>query len=114
MSKFDPAPTLASGILRLARAKAKMTQDELAGSAGVSQQAISSYETGRKDPTVATLERLVGAAGYEIRVRLEPPDSHDEDMSNYIATLSPELRAKIELSSQQRVTNARLARLKGK
>ena len=68
----DIAPTVAAGLIRLARDKAGLTQTELAGRAGVSQQAISAYETGRKEPTLPFLQRLLGAAGFEMRVKLEP------------------------------------------
>ena len=85
MGKFDPAPTLAAGLLRLARDKAHMTQAELASNAGISQQAVSAYETGRKEPTLPTLQRLLAAAGLEMRIRLEPIDDHD-------ATFDPQLK----------------------
>ena len=78
MGKYDAAPTVAAGLIRLARAKAGLTQKELARRAGVSQQAISAYETGRKEPTLPTLLRLVGGAGYELRFRLEPADHHGQ------------------------------------
>lgn len=114
MSKYDPAPTMAAGLLRLARQKSHLTQEHLASLAGVSQQAISAYETGRKDPTLETLQRLVAAAGLELRVRLEPIDSHDENMSNYLEKLSPQERTQIERRQRERVSSARLKRVKGK
>lgn len=114
MSKYEPAPTLAAGLLRLARRKAQLTQQRLAEVAGVSQQAVSAYETGKKDPTMETLQRLIRAAGLELRVKLEPLDTHDEDMSNYLQMLSPRQRTDIERNQQERVANARLQRVKGK
>jgi len=87
MGKFDPAPTLAAALLRLARDEADMTQTELAAAAGVSQQAISAYETGRKEPTLPTLQRLLGAAGLEMRVHLEPIDNHDSTLEAFIQAL---------------------------
>ncbi len=114
MSKFDPAPTLAAGLIRLARHKTQLTQSRLAEIAGVSQQTVSAYETGRKDPTVETLQRLIRASSLELRVRLEPLDSHDEEVSNFLQNLRPGQRAQIERTQQERVANARLQRMKGK
>lgn len=77
VSQYDHAPTLAAGLIRLARSKTGLTQRELANRAGVSQQVVSAYETRRKEPTLPTLERLISAAGLELRVQLEPADDHD-------------------------------------
>jgi len=114
MGKYDPAPTLAAGLLRTARDKAALTQQELAELAGVSQQAISAYETGRKEPVLPTLIRLLAAAGYEMRIRLEPLDEHDESVEQFLATLPPEQRAELEEAKRQRVEAARLRRVRGR
>jgi transcriptional regulator with XRE-family HTH domain len=113
MGKFDPAPTLAAGLLRLARDKAGITQRELARAAGVSQQSISSYETGRKEPTLPTLQRLLAAAGLEMRIRLEPLDYHDATLEAFMRTLPPTLQAELAEESRARVENQRLRRVRG-
>ena len=61
----------------LARLKARVTQSELAVKAGVPATMISAYERGRRSPTLGTLERLLKAAGLELRMRLAPLDPHD-------------------------------------
>ena len=114
MAKYDAAPTLAAGLIRLARSKAGMTQTQLAGNAGVSQQVVSEYETGRKEPTLPSLIRLVNAAGYEIRMRLEPLDDHDESVERFLETLSPEARAEIDNQQRRRVETARMDRIRGR
>ena len=113
MAKYDPSPTVAAGIVRLARIKAGITQTELARRAGITQQAISEYETGRTEPTLPTLLKLVGAAGYELRMQLEPADGHDLSIEEYLAALSPDLRAKAESHQRNRVDEARLRRIRG-
>ena len=113
MAKFDPAPTVAAGLIRLARIKSGMTQVELARRAGVSQQVISEYETGRKEPTLPSLRRLINAAGYEIRMRLEPLSDHDESVERFLDTLDPKARAEIEQEQRRRVEKARLDRIRG-
>ena len=61
-------------LLKLARVKAELTQDQLAERAGVAQSLISAYENGRRQPTMPTLMRLLEAAGFDLRMRLEAPD----------------------------------------
>jgi transcriptional regulator with XRE-family HTH domain len=114
MAKYDPAPTPAAGLLRLARQKAELTQVELAERAGVSQQAISAYETGRKEPTLPTIQHLVRAAGFELRMRLEPLDDHDKSLETLLATLPPSQQAEIEARSRDRQASARLRRIRGR
>lgn len=65
---------LAGDLIRLARVKAGLTQYEVAQRAGVAQSLISAYENGRRQPTVPTLLRLLSAAGFVLRTRLEEPD----------------------------------------
>jgi len=57
---------LSAQLIREARSAAGMTQTELAKRARTSQPAIAAYESGAKIPTVATLERLLRAAGAEL------------------------------------------------
>lgn len=54
--------------LREARARAGLTQAALATRTGTSQATISAYESGRKQPSVATLGRLLAACGARLRV----------------------------------------------
>jgi uncharacterized protein len=74
---YDVRSTAAS-ILALARVKAGLSQQQLAVRAGVSATMISAYERDLRQPTLPTLERLLAAAGLELRYHLEPRDRHDE------------------------------------
>jgi len=78
VSVYDELPTPAAGLLRLARDKAGITQAELARRAGVPASMVSAYERDRRQPTLATLLRLLKAAGYELRMHLAPYDDHDD------------------------------------
>ena len=69
-----PEGRVAGDLIRLARAKAGLTQDEMASRAGVAQSLISAYENGRRQPTLPTLLRLLEATGFDLRMRLELPD----------------------------------------
>jgi hypothetical protein len=114
MGKYDPAPTLAAGLIRLARDKSQLTQRELAFRAGMSQQAVSAYETGRKEPTLPTLQRLVEAAGFEIRLLLSPLDDHDKSVERLIEALPADVRTAFEATRRRRVEQARLERVRGR
>ena len=61
---MDPALTL-----RRTRQAAGLTQAQLATRAGTSQATISAYESGRKQPSLATLSRLLAAAGSRLTAR---------------------------------------------
>lgn len=54
--------------LRHARKRAGLTQAELASCAGTSQATLSAYESGSKQPSVATLSRLLAATGARLAV----------------------------------------------
>lgn len=58
--------------IRSARARAGLTQAELARRSGTSQATISAYESGRKQPSVATLVRLLAASGRRLTVEAGP------------------------------------------
>ena len=65
--------------LRDARIAASLSQAALAERAGTSQATISAYENGTKQPSVATLSRLLAATGSRLTVArraqpvFEPP-----------------------------------------
>ena len=114
MGKYDAAPTLAAGLIRAARARTALTQQQLAERAGVTQQAISAYETGRQDPRLETLIKLLAAAGLEMRIQLERLDGHDESLAQFMASLPPQQRADLEEERRVRADEARLRRVRGK
>ena len=70
-------------LIYLARQRAGLAQSELADRAGTSQPAIARLERGQVSPTLATLERLVGAAGFELRMELVPKAPSDRLIEAY-------------------------------
>lgn len=62
----------AASTLRGARARALLTQVELAAKANVAQSVVSAYESSRREPSLETLRKLVSAAGFDLDVVLVP------------------------------------------
>ena len=61
-------------LVREARKRAGWTQAELGRRAGVPQSTIAHIESGTRTPSTDIVERLVRAAGFELRVNLAEPD----------------------------------------
>ena len=58
-------------LLRRARVSACLSQSDVARRAGVAQSVISAYESGRRDPSISALERLVNATGHRLVLDVE-------------------------------------------
>jgi uncharacterized protein len=100
---------VAGALILDARTRAGLTQAELARRAGTAQSAIAAYESGRRQPTLPTLYRLLAAAGFDLRARLTPHDPHDETLAAWEASLpEPEReRWRAKLADQRRTAAAR-------
>jgi transcriptional regulator with XRE-family HTH domain len=72
------SPTVAGSLVLSARLKAGLTQRQLADRLGVTQPVVAAYESGRRQPTVPILMRMVSAAGFDLRLHLAPHEDHDE------------------------------------
>jgi len=83
----------AGRVLRHARERAGLSQRALAARARVRQPAISRIESGRQEPTLATLSRLVEACGLELHLRVDDGvDPHDLGLLETALALTPEQR----------------------
>ena len=69
------AAACAGVLLREARTGAGLSQSELARRAGVSQSVISAYESGRRQPSLPTLMRLVDATGSRLELEVRQPST---------------------------------------
>lgn len=58
---------VAAGLVLTARAALEIGVDELAGAAGCGVDLVDDIETGRCDPVLDTVERLVNSVGLEVR-----------------------------------------------
>lgn len=59
-------------LVTSARHQAGLTQQQLAERAGTSQPAVARLERGEGNPSLATIERLLAAAGFDLRLELLP------------------------------------------
>ncbi len=62
-------------VVRELRFRDGLTQQFLAKASGITAQTISRYETGRKSPTLRTLDRLAAAVGLRVVVSFAPAES---------------------------------------
>lgn len=97
---MDDITTLGA-LLNRARQQAGLSQAELAQRANTSQPAIARFESGQANPTVATIERVLAAAGFALRfelVPLQPPDPVVEAYKNDVdrTTIRENLRRSID------------------
>lgn len=91
-------------LIRIARRRAELSQQELAGRATTSQAAISAYESGRRSPSVETLARVLAAAGFELRMRLAEPDAHDSTRRKAESLLPQEAVEAFTAAERKRVS----------
>jgi transcriptional regulator with XRE-family HTH domain len=73
-----PSHSTAGNLLLLARQQAGLSQRELAERAGVTQSEIARIESGKREPSIPTIQRILAGAGLELRFRLMPRDDHDQ------------------------------------
>ncbi len=71
----------AAAAVKLARLRAGLTKRELAHRAGTSPAAVTWYESGARDPTVSTLERLVSATGLCLQLEVASPRRCNREVS---------------------------------
>jgi transcriptional regulator with XRE-family HTH domain len=91
---YDARPSPAAALVQLARIKAGLTQQELARRASVPATMISAYERDKRQPSLNTLLKLLHAAGFELTMKLEPYDAHDELLEVLESKRSPSERRK--------------------
>ncbi len=61
---------LAAKLLKRAREQSGLSLRELGRLAGTSHATLLAYESGKKIPTVGTLERIIAAAGFALELSL--------------------------------------------
>lgn len=91
------------GLLREARARAGLSQRDLAARARTTQSVVGRIEAGLGNPNVATIERLLAAAGFELHAELRPL-AFDPVVAAYKADIDRTLlRENLKTTPEQRV-----------
>lgn len=85
----------AAQLLLSARMKAGLTLRQLGELAGTSHSTLAAYEAGRKSPNVATLDRILRAAGFAADVELHQRHRGSAELSR-----GDELAAVLELAGE--------------
>lgn len=100
----------AASLIRGARLYAGLSQAELARRAGIAQPVVSAYETGKREPGLAMLAKLLAAAGHQLDVGASPlPDMAEGLPDSRIGRrLRRRRRAVLEKCERRGATNVRL------
>ena len=79
----------AAALLSEARRRADLTQHELARRACMDPSVVSSYERGKRVPSLAALARVLAAAGWQVHAELEPLHADVDREVEALAGLPP-------------------------
>lgn len=79
-------------IIREARRRAGLSQQDLAERLGTTQSVITRWETGQRSPTFETVVRAVRACGLDLAVTLGSPDRDHDLFISENRRLSPAQR----------------------
>ena len=86
---------VAGSLLQLARTRLGLSQTAFADLLGIAQPTLSLYESGRRQPTLPTLLRLLARAGLELRLELVDLDNHDAVLAEWERTLDETTRERL-------------------
>jgi transcriptional regulator with XRE-family HTH domain len=87
---------ISADLLREARLRAGLTQRELARRVDRPQSQIARWESGRVEPSLETLRKLIRACGLELTYGL----------ANYDDSYVPYIERLLDLSPQERIEDA--------
>lgn len=81
-----------AGLLREARLRAGLSQNDLAQRTAKPRPHIGRYEAGAVAPSLDTLIELINACGFDLPLELVPLQQADDDGLAELQQLSPERR----------------------
>lgn len=96
---------IAGALLLSARTRLGLSQTAFAELLGVAQPTLSAYESGRRQPTLPTLLRLLHHAGLDLRMELTEQDRHDEILAEWERSLDDRERARLEAHGYRLVSS---------
>jgi transcriptional regulator with XRE-family HTH domain len=95
-----------AGLLRLARKRADLTQRELAERSGIAQPAIARIESGGASPRAATVEKLLAACGFRLKIEPRRGEGVDRTAIRELLELTPDARARLAAEEANRLSAA--------
>ena len=98
-----------SALIREARRRAGLTQQELANRAGTTQSAVARWESGRTSPDLDTVTRLVRLCGLDFEVALVEPDDSDLAQARRLLPLTAAARLERGVRTANRMRTLRSA-----
>ncbi len=99
--------SMAGRMLRDARARAKLTQRQLAAKSGIPQETIARIERGRADPRVNTLDRLLEACEFGLEVLPRLGIGIDRTQILALLRLSPSERLAVAIANDRHFVELR-------
>ncbi|GBE24286.1 helix-turn-helix protein [bacterium BMS3Bbin02] len=97
---------VAGSLLRLARLRLGLSQTAFADLVGIAQPTLSAYESGRRQPTMPTLLRMLDRAGLELRLDLVERDDHDRVLAEWEQTLDDATRQRLRAQGYRLASDA--------
>jgi transcriptional regulator with XRE-family HTH domain len=97
---------VAGSLLRSARTRLGLSQTGFADMLGIAQPTLSAYESGRRQPTLPTLLRMLNRAGLELRLELVESDDHDQVLAEWERTLDDVTRQRLRSQGYRLVSDA--------
>jgi len=97
---------VAGSLLQSARVRLGLSQGAFAQLIGIAQPTLSAYESGRRQPTLPMLFKLLGRAGLEPRISLGERDDHDAVLAQWERSLSPGTRDRLRAQGYRLASDA--------
>ena len=97
---------VAGALLRSARLGLGLSQTGFADVLGIAQPTLSAYESGRRQPTLPTLLRMLNRAGLDLRLELVERDDHDRVLAEWERTLDDATRQRLRSQGYRLVSDA--------
>lgn len=98
-------PMRSADLIREARLRARLSQQELAARSGRDRAVIARWEQAVVAPSVETLIEIVRACGFDLPLELVPSDTSGRERLERNVRLSPERR--VQRMLQERAKEAR-------
>jgi transcriptional regulator with XRE-family HTH domain len=102
-------PIAIANLIRSARERADLTQKALAARLGTTQSVVSRWESGRDEPRLSTVARIMRACGFRLTMSAEPDDVDRTQIQHHLA-MTPAQRIATVKNVSRFVNAARRAR----